>query len=209
MDSLIAHIEQTEKPQSVTNVQVALILDFFNQTVKYVENTMKGNLSKAEQAASNAAETASKLAKSYNEWHGKISVLSQVLTGFSLLPEDESINIKMNSASLADGHTGGKTTEFLSGATEALAGVMTARQVKDLNRAIKDLKWIDAIKAFIGVSSVDPSKPGESALVKSVTELETQISKLTAIQLESEDQMDDLIANSNVKEGQIYFTEEE
>lgn len=209
VDSMIVHISQAETPNSVTNEQVALILDFFNQTVKYVENTMKGNLTKAEQAASNAAETASRLAKSYNEWYGKISVLSQVLTTFTLHPAATSITANMNYASLKDGHTWGAAGNFLSGATEAFAGVMTAQQVKDLNKAIKDLRWIDAIKTFIGVTSSDPTKPGESALVKRVSDLEIKATKLTAIQLESEDQMADMIANKQVKEGQVYFTEED
>ena len=179
VDSMIVHISQAETPNSVTNEQVALILDFFNQTVKYVENTMKGNLSKAEQAASNAAEAASNLARSYNEWHGRISVLTQVLTGFTLHPAATAITANMNYASLKDGHTTGTAGNFLSGATEALAGVMTAQQVKDLNQAIKDLRWIDAIKTFMGVTSSDPTKPGESALVKRVSDLATVTTNLT------------------------------
>lgn len=209
VDSMIVHISQAETPNSVTNEQVALILDFFNQTVKYVENTMKGNLNKAEQAASNAATAVSRLAESYNEWHGQVSVLTQVLTGFSLNQAASGIRAEMNYASMTDGHTWGKTGNFLPGATEALAGVMTAQQVKDLNKALQDLRWIDAIKTFMGVTSSDPTKPGESTLVKRVSDLEIKATKLTAIQLESEDQMDDMIANSSVKEGQIYFTEEE
>lgn len=209
VDSLIVHIEQAESPASVTNVQVAQILEFFNETVKFVETSMKGDLASASQAASNAAAVASSLARSYNEWHGQVSVLSQVLTGFTLHPAGTGITANLNYASLEDGHTWGAAGNFISGATEALAGVMTAEQVKALNKAVSELRWIDAIKTFIGITSSNPEQPGESSLVKKVNKLETDVSKLTAIQLESEEQMEALIEQGLVKEGQVYFTEED
>lgn len=210
VDTLITFIEQTENPRSVTNVQVAQILDFFNQTVKYVESVMKGELSKAAAAADNAASAASSLAKSYNEWQGQVSVLKEVLTAFKVSRDATAVKADFTYASLADGHTWvADNQSFLNGATEALAGVMTAQQVKDLNKALSQLRWIDAIKTLIGVTSSDPEKPGESALVKRVEFLETKTDKLTAIRVESEEEMEKLIASGAVKDGQAYYTEED
>lgn len=62
IDSLITHIESAEKPNSVTNVEVARVLDYLNGVMRHLQNDLIPELERLAKASGTAAGSASESA---------------------------------------------------------------------------------------------------------------------------------------------------
>ena len=152
VDALIMQIKDATAAGSVTNGMVAEVLSFISSVIRYVNGEMQDNVNKAVSSSQNAATSVSNLSRDYNEWFGKVSVLTQILRDITLSPEAGSISAVKNYASLADGHTNSEKVEFLNGASEAFAGLMTADHVKKLKKAVDAI--ITELKPYQGENYV-------------------------------------------------------